>query len=112
MSQLVSAIKKAYKFISCTNKKYIIVLLLLQLAGAITTPFLTIQYQEIINSVVNISNYKPFLSSLLIYIALEISIEIIGNIDLITRQKFHFELSNSINTWNFNVVKKNPTRRV
>lgn len=108
ISQLVSAIKKAYKFISCTNKKYIIVLLLLQLAGAITTPFLTIQYQEIINSVVNISNYKPFLSSLLIYIALEISIEIIGNIDLITRQKFHFELSNSINTWNFNVVKKIP----
>ena len=108
MSQLVSVIKKAYIFINYKTQKYIIVLLLLQLAGAITTPFLSIQYQAIINSVVNISNFRPFLISLVLYIVLEISIEIIGNIDAVVRQNFHFELLNSVNTWNFEIVKKIP----
>lgn len=108
MNQLVGTIKKVYIFINYTTKKYIIILLLLQLTGAITTPFLSIQYQAITNSVVNIRNYRPFLLSLFLYIVLEISIEIIGNIDATVRQNLHFELLNSVNTWIFMIVKKIP----
>lgn len=108
MNQVVSTIKKVCIFINCTTKKHIIILMLLQLTGAIITPFLSIQYQAITNNAINICNYnyEPFLLSLFLYIVLEISIEIIGNVDAIIRQDFHFELLNSVNTWIFMIEKK------